>query len=138
MSKKLPLKRTLTAIVGALATNVDGSTILGIAPFDGAVTSVKYIPNSAITGQNTDTRRDAVTNRGAAGSGTTEAAFLQFNSGVNASAFVPKTITLNATTANRDVVAGDVLTWDSTTPGTGLADPGGVVIVEITRSTGDA
>ena len=65
-------------------------------------------------------------------------AFLQYNSGVNGVAFDAKTITLHATEANRDVAAGDVLTFDSTAPGTGIADPGGMVIVEITKDTGDA
>lgn len=131
---RVPLKRTLAVLIAALATNVDGSTILGKAPFAGVVTSVEFIPNAAITGQDTNTRRVAVTNRGSAGLGTTEAAFLQFNNGVNAVAYDAKTITLHATTANRNVAAGDVLTIDSTTPGTGLADPGGMYIVEITRN----
>lgn len=132
------MKRTLVALIAALATNVDGSTILGKAPFAGTVTSVEYIPNAVITGQDTNTRRVAVTNRGSAGAGTTEAAFLQFNAGVNGVAFDAKTVTLHGTAANHDVAAGDVLTFDSTTPGTGLADPGGLVIVEITRDDGDA
>lgn len=131
---RVPLKRTLAISVAALATNVDGSTILGEVPFAGKVTAVGFIPNAAITGQDTNTRRVALTNRGSAGAGTTEAAFLQFNNGVNAVEFDKKNITLHATVANRNVAAGDVLTIDSTTPGTGLADPGGLYIVEITRN----
>lgn len=131
---KVPLKRTLVMLAAALATNVDGSTILGKVPFAGAISAVGFIPNAAIAGQDTNTRRVAITNRGSAGLGTTEAAFLQFNSAVNAVAFDEKAITLHVTLANRDVAAGDVLTIDSTTPGTGLADPGGLYIVEITRT----
>jgi hypothetical protein len=133
MSLKIPLKRTLAMQFAALATNVDGSLVLGKAPFDGNVTAVGFIPNAAITGQDTNTRRVAITNRGSAGLGTTETAFLQFNSGVNAVQYDEKAITLHATVANRAVTEGDVLTIDSTTPGTGLADPGGLYIVEITR-----
>lgn len=121
-------------LAAALATNVDGSTILGKVPFAGAVSAVGFVPNAAIAGQDTNTRRVAITNRGSAGLGTTETAFLQFNSGVNGVAFDEKAITLHTTLANRDVAAGDVLTIDSTTPGTGLADPGGLYIVEITRT----
>lgn len=124
--------------IAALATNVDGSTIAGKAPFAGTITAVGFIPNAAITGQDTNTRRLAVTNRGSAGAGTDEAAFLQFNSGVNAVQYDEKAITLHSTAANRVVAAGDVLTIDSTTPGTGLADPGGLVTIEITRDDGDA
>lgn len=133
MSLKVPLKRTLTVLIAALGTNVDGSTILGKAPFDGNVTAVGYIPAATLTGGNTNSRRIAITNRGSAGAGTTEAAFLDFVSGVNGVAYDEKAITLHATTANRAVAEGDVLTVDSTTPGTGIADPGGMIIVEITR-----
>ena len=122
-------------LIAALATNVDGTTIIGKAPFAGTITAVGFLPNAALTGANTDTRRHAVTNRGSAGLGTTEAAFLQYNSGVNLVAFDEKAITLHSTAANQVVAAGDVLTFDSTSPGTGIADPGGVVIVEITRDS---
>ncbi len=131
---KVPLKRTLVIQAPAIATNVDGSVVIGKAPFAGTVSTVGFIPNAAITGQNTNTRRIAVTNRKLDGSGTDEAALLQFNSGVNAVKWDEKAVTLHATPANLVVAAGDVLTFDSTTPGSGLADPGGLVVVEITRS----
>lgn len=138
MSKQVPLKRTLMILAAALATDVEGTTILGKAPFAGTITSHTFIPNAAITGAATNNRRLALTNRGSAGLGTTEASFLAFASGVNGVAYDEKTITLHATVVNRDVAAGDVLTIDSTAPGTGLADPGGLHIVEITRDEGDA
>jgi hypothetical protein len=131
---KVPLKRTLVIQAPAFATNVDGSVVIGKAPFAGTVSAVGFIPNAAIAGQATNTRRVAVTNRTSAGLGVNEAALLQFNSGVNAVQYDEKAITLHGTPGNLVVAAGDVLTWDSTTPGTGLADPGGLVIVEITRS----
>ncbi len=131
---KVPLKRTLVIQAPAVATNVDGSVVIGKAPFAGVVSAVGFIPNAAITGQATNTRRVAVTNRTSAGLGVNEAALLQFNSGVNAVQYDEKAITLHGTPGNLVVAAGDVLTWDSTSPGTGLADPGGLVIVEITRS----
>jgi len=131
---KVPLKRTLVIQAPAVATNVDGSVVIGKAPFAGTVSAVGFIPNAAITGQATNTRRVAVTNRTSAGLGVNEAALLQFNSGVNAVQYDEKAITLHGTPGNLVVAAGDVLTWDSTSPGTGLADPGGLVIVEITRS----
>jgi hypothetical protein len=133
-----PLKQVFRAVVAALGTDVESSTIVGEAPFAGTITSVKYIPVAAITGAATNNRRHAVTNRGSAGLGTNEAAFLAYASGVNAVAFDAKTITLHATAANRVVAAGDVLSFDSTAPGTGIADPGGMVIVEITRDAGTA
>ena len=130
---KVPLKRTLTLAIAAVALDASLSSILGKAPFAGTVTGVGYIPNAAITGADTDSRRIAVTNRGQAGAGTAEIAALGFDTGINAVAFDEKALTLNATPANLVVAAGDVLTVDSATLGTGLADPGGVIVVEITR-----
>jgi hypothetical protein len=115
------------------ATNVDGSIVLGKVPFAGTVSGVQYIANAAITGQDTNTRRIAVTNRKTAGDGTNEVAALQFNNAVNAAKWVPKTITLNADPTKLVVAAGDILTIDSTTPGTGVADPGGTISVDIVR-----
>jgi hypothetical protein len=131
---KVPLKRTLVINSPAYATDVEGSAVIGEAPFDGVISAVGFIPNAAITGAASNSRRVAVTNRGSAGLGTNEAALLDFVSGVNGVKWDRKTITLHATAANKVVAAGDVLTFDSTAPGTGLADPGGLVVVEITRS----
>lgn len=131
--KKVPLKRTLFVIALALATNVDGNTIIGIAPFDGTVAGVDFVPNAAITGQNTDTRRVAIVNKGQAGVGTAEPAALQFNAGVNAAAFDAKALTISAVAVDIAVVAGDVLVVASTTPGVGLADPGGLFVLTIAR-----
>jgi hypothetical protein len=54
--------------------------------------------------------------------------------GVNATGDDAKTIPLSGTAANLTVAAGDVLTFESTHVGTGIAEPGGTAIVEITRS----
>lgn len=133
---KIPYKRTFTAQAAALGTNVDGKTILGKAPFAGSVVAASFIPNAAITGVDTNTRRIAVENAGSNGAGTTEAAALQFNAAVNAVAFDEKSLTLAATAANRDFAEGDILVINSTSPGTGLADPGGLYVVELSRTTG--
>jgi hypothetical protein len=61
---KVPFKRTLTVIAAAIATNVDGVTILGKAPFAGSISAVGFVPNAGITGQATNTRRVAIENRG--------------------------------------------------------------------------
>jgi hypothetical protein len=98
---------------------------------DGAVSSVTYTTVTAITGANTNTRSVSLVNKGAAGAGTTIIATLQFNSGVNTTAADEKAITLSATAADLNVVAGDVLQWQSTAVGTGIADPGGLVNVVV-------
>lgn len=134
---RTPYKRTFTVQAAAVATNSDAKTVLCKVPFDGAVTAAGFVPNAAITGVDTNTRRVAIENAGATGVGTTEVAARQFNSGVNAAAFDEKSLVLSAVENAVNVTAGDILVVNSTSPGTGLADPGGLYIVEITRDSGE-
>lgn len=130
-----PLVHTLERVIPATATGSDASFDLDEVPFAGTVTAVNYVANgAALTGANTNSRTVVLVNKGGAGSGSTQVATKAFTSGVNAAADTPTTITLSGTPANLTVNAGDVLQWQSTHVGTGLADPGGVVHVEITRS----
>lgn len=107
----------------------DLNSNIWVAPRDGTVTAVTYSTVTAITGANTNTRSVTLVNKGQAGAGTAVVATLQFDSGVNTVASDEKTITLSATPANLVLVAGDVLQWQSTHIGTGIADPGGLVTV---------
>lgn len=119
-------------VVAATAT-VDTNTVVTEAPFAGSVSRVGYITVTAITGANTNTRTVTVTNRGS-GAGSTNVATLAFTSGVNTVADTEKAVTLNSTAANLVCAAGDVITFESTHAASGLADPGGTVVVEFTRS----
>ncbi|MEO6467496.1 MAG: hypothetical protein ABIP21_00240 [Acidimicrobiia bacterium] len=135
MADTTPLTRTLQANVAAVAAGADLETKLGEAPFAGTVTRVAYVPASTITGANTDSRTLQLFNRGAAGSGTTKVAELALTSGVNATADDDKAVTVITASSADVVAAGDVLEYKSLHIGsTGLADGGGLVIVEITRS----
>lgn len=134
MSLKVPLKKVLFAVIAAVAAGADAVTVIGKAPLDGTITSVTFIPNATITGANTNTRAQTVINKGQSGIGAVNPATIQFNSGVNATGFDEKTIPLSATAADLAVVKGDVIAFNSAHVGTGLADPGGVVYVEFTRS----
>lgn len=135
MSDQAPLTETLEAEVPARAAAADGTQVIGEAPFDGTVTAVTYIPEATITGANTDTRTVSLVNKGQAGSGSTSVASLALTAGVNAPVDDEKALTLSGTAANLEVVEGDVLAFSSTHAGsTGLADPGGHVQVEISRS----
>jgi hypothetical protein len=98
---------------------------------DGTIDSVTYIPAATITGANTHTRKLVLVNLGAAGSGTTVVASLQFNSGVNATADVEKAITLSVVAGATAVAAGDVLQAQSTHVGNGIADPGGLLVITL-------
>ena len=119
---------------GQATAGTDSSFAAGPVPHRGTVSSVTFTPNAAITGANTNTRAIRVRNRGAAGAGTTVVAELQFDSGVNATAFDEKVVPLSGTAANLNVAEGDVLEVFSDAVGTGLADPGGTVKVLIDRT----
>lgn len=107
----------------------DLNSNIAIVQQDSTITSVTYTPVTTIAGANTNTRSVSLVNKKADGSGTTVIATLQFNSGVNATAAVQKAITLSATASDLNVSAGDVLQWQSTHIGTGIADPGGLVAI---------
>lgn len=130
-----PFTQAIEQQVPGMATaGTDDSTVIGRAPFAGTVQAVTYTPDAAITGANTNYRSVRLRNRGAAGSGTTVVAELDFTSGVNATAFDEKTVPLSGTAANLVLAEGDILEWFSDATGTGLADPGGLVRVTIART----
>lgn len=135
VATKAPATQVIETYVQPVGTaGNDLTTIIGTAEFAGTVTAVEYIPGADITGAATNHRSVTLTNKGAAGNGTTAVATLTFDNGVNASDFDAKAITLSATAANKVVAAGDVLSWASTHVANGITDPGGIVRVVITRS----
>lgn len=134
MTDTAPLVHTLRANVAAVAAASDLETKLGESPFAGTITRVAYLAASAITGANTESRTLQLFNRGTDGAGTTKAAELAMVSGINAAADDDKAITIVTASDADEVAAGAVIEWKSLHVGaTGLADPGGMVIVEITR-----
>lgn len=135
MADAAPLVRKLQSSTEALGATADGTVVIGEAPFAGTVTGVTYTPESDITGAASPASRTfSLVNKGADGNGTTVVATLAMVSGVNASDFDEKAITLSVVADATDVAEGDVLAWTSThVGGTGLADPGGLVEVEVSR-----
>lgn len=129
-----PLISRLKETIPAVAAGVAQDQTVGEAPFAGSVNAVTFTPEAAITGQATNFRTFRLVNKGAAGAGTTEVASLAFSAGgVTAAAFDEKAITLGVA-ANLLVAEGDILAWDEVVTGTGLASPGGLVQVEISRT----
>lgn len=134
-SGQAPHVRKIEATIPSATAAAAQDQVVGEAPLAGRVTSVSFTPEAAITGQATNFRTFRLLNKGAAGSGSTVIASLAFDgAGVTAAAFDEREITLSATEANRDVAAGDILAWDETVAGTGLASPGGLAQVEISRT----
>lgn len=127
-----PYTQTFYANVQPVAT-VGNSllTIVGKAPFPGRVTSVKYTPGAAQAGANTNSRTLNLYNRGT-GAGSTVIATLPLVSGTNLTDNVETAIPVTA--ANANVASGDILEWESLAVGTGIADPGGMVEIIITRN----
>lgn len=136
MAEQAPKTTRLEYINPAQGALVNNTPNIGEVPETGVVSSVTYTANAAVTGANSPASRSLVLiNRGQTGAGTTEVARLDLVSGVNLAADDEASLTLSATVANRNVVAGDILEFQSNAVGgTGLADPGGLVQVEITRS----
>lgn len=130
MTDQEPLVANIEIPVAAVASGSDLETVEIIAPFTGTVTAVTYIPVTVITGQATNTRKVEVYNRKADGSGTQQMALLQFDNAINAAAETEKVITLVTVGFN----AGDILVFKSTHVGTGMADPGGLAKIQLTRA----
>lgn len=135
MSSSAPLVKKLEATIPATAAASDYDETLGEVPFAGTVSSATYTPEANITGANTETRTLTVVNKGTDGNGTTVVATLALTSGINALDFDEKALTLSVVAGATTVAEGDVLAFVSTHSGsTGLADPGGLAQVEITRA----
>lgn len=128
-----PLIQTLRFPAAAVAQASDLTSPAGLVPISGSVSAVRYIPTSVLTGADTNSRTCSLYNRGAAGAGSTLVAQKAFVSGTDAPANDATDITLSGTAANLLVAAGDVLDWESLHIASGLADPGGIVEIDITR-----
>lgn len=128
-----PYQQTVNVPVPAMATAAsDENSFVARAPFNGTVDAVRFTADAAITGVNTNTRAFQLINKGQAGAGSTVIATLQMNAGVNAVA--GDELTIPVTPANAAVVAGDILAWFSDAILTGIADPGGMVSIDFSRS----
>lgn len=135
MPDSAPLTRTLSTTLPATAAAADADQTLGEAPFAATVTAVSYTPEANITGNTTETRTLTVVNKGADGNGTTVVATLAYTTGVNATDFNEQAFTLSEVEGATTVAAGDILAAASTHGGsTGLADPGGLVQVTLSRA----
>jgi len=134
MSSRAPHVTRLTADVPAVAAGATASTAILEAPFDGTVTAVTYTPIANITGDNTNTRTLTLVNKGLDGNGTTVIATRALTTGVNSTDFNEDTLTLSVVAGATTVVEGDVLAWVSTFAAAGLADPGGLVQIDVSRT----
>ena len=131
---KLPWIETIEISTEAVAQAATATLPVAIMPFTGKVNSVKVRNRAALTGADTDTRKLSLLNGGATGLGTTEVAALQFDSGTDRVALAATSLTNHATAANQNFVAGDLMVFKSAAVGDGLADGGGLLLIEIERT----
>lgn len=117
----------------AVGAGADATVAVAKAPFAGTVSLASYMPDATITGAATNNRTLTIQNRLQDGTGTTSVATLSMGNGTNIAAYDEGALTLSGTPANLAVASGDVLAFASVHIGTGIADPGGLVLVEFTR-----
>jgi hypothetical protein len=86
-----------------------------------------FVPQSTVTGQNTNTFNLNLKNAGTGGAGTTELGNLDFVLGTNATGL---DATAFAALDDERVSAGEVLFAERELVGTGLAMPEGAVVIE--------
>ena len=132
-----PLVETYEGDIPALsASAADITAIVAGAEWAGTVTGVTYTPDADIAGTATNYRSIALVNKGTDGSGSAIVARFDFDADANdGTAMDELALDLNAT--NVGVAVGSVLAASSfASNGTGLADPGGVIQVTVSRSDG--
>lgn len=130
-----PLERRLQIVAQAVTTAGNSNTeIAGEAPFACTVTDVTYTPKTAQAGAAVNSRTLTLYNRGALGTGVVVVAQLALVAGVNLIDNDERAIPLSGTPANLALAEGDILEWESLAVGTGIADPGGLVQVTVTRT----
>lgn len=120
--------------VPAVAAGSDADSAVVRCPFAGNVVGVTYTPDTVLTGVVTNSRTLSLRNKGQDGTGTTVVAQVAYVNGVNIAAMDEGTVTLSVVANATDVAAGDILGWQSLHIGTGLADPGGMLRVDISRA----
>lgn len=120
---RIPLTiATATVAMGAGATHS-----LVRVPDAWTLVSAHFVPDGALTGDDTDTKIVALRNEGTDGTGTgVVAAADTFGTGDDLVAQTPRAFTLTATAADLEFTAGQVLSAVITEAGTGIAWPSGV------------
>jgi hypothetical protein len=128
----IPGEQMLHSATPVVALGSDAQQGLGIVPFDCTVVDVKMVPQAAVTGDDTNNFTLSVLNGGSGGTGTTSVASKAYVTGVDSVAKVPETMTNSGTAANLNLDKDDVLVWDKTEAGSGLATVQMEVIITVT------
>lgn len=122
-----PRDLQMEANAPAVGTTAANAVVVGQSRYTATVSSVQYVPAAGVTGVVTNNRTLTLLNR-KTGAGTTTIASIALTSGTDLTDNVAKTIPL-ATGINIEV--DDMLEWASDPVSGGLAEPGGLVIVQL-------
>jgi hypothetical protein len=102
-----------------------------LAPFDLTLEEAVFLSDAAMTGAATNNFTLTVLDGGTAGAGTSVMATLAFTgTGTVVGAYDKESFTVSATVANLNLDAGDVMLFDKTEGGTGLALEAGYLYVK--------
>lgn len=101
-----------------------------VLPNNFQIVSAAIAWGAAITGTATNFFTLSFFNRGAAGAGTVQwGTAIAYSNGVNATKANPIAVTLSSTASDLQPAAGDVMSVEVTTTGTGLLAPGGTLML---------
>lgn len=131
MTKESDLSGTRTIVrelPGQATAGTADEFVVHVAGTAMKILSVAYIPKAAITHNATNYYTHTLRNRKADASGSATPASRSFVAG-DASAFISDAFTLSATASDLLVAKGDVLTSEKLVTASGLAMPGGLLIV---------
>lgn len=128
-----PVTERTQSTIPAVAAGVAQDQVIEESHTSGDVTQVTFTSEAAVVANGTNFRTLRLINKGQTGAGTTVIASLPLDTpGTDdLAAFDAKPIPIVGSPA---VAVDDVLAWDETVTGTGLAHSGGRVEVEITRT----
>lgn len=110
------------------AAGVGGSGF--VVPNNMLIKAASIVWGAAITGVATNNFVISFFNRGAAGAGTVQwGTAITYANGTNATKANPVPVTLSSTATDLQLAAGDVVSIEITTNGTGLVCPGGTLML---------
>jgi hypothetical protein len=126
MNRQDPRRETIR--ISSVAANQGQEVCAVCAPSNAVrIVRVRYIPDTQIVTSAAAGFVLALVNVGTAGASATTVASGTFNTAATYPAKVPISLALSS---NRDVSAGEVLTWKESTVGTGTARANGAVVIE--------
>lgn len=120
---------TFTKVVDGSAAATTAETLVFRAPFAGTVRAAYFVPDAALTANDTNFASLLVDKRPASAPGT-PANVATLTTEVASGSWVAWTAVSLGTLSNEDFEAGDVFTFEITKDGTGVVVPDGVLVLD--------